>query len=365
MVKIDYSMLYLKSENARMRLKEVSRALRKSSQRLKYNLDMLEKEEIIKNPYCVFDYSFFGLILFRIYLRGVYVADHDKKKIINELSNNPYIVSIYELTGEYDLVVEFASPNPSKFNKELKKIVNIMPNLNDYKIILNIVTHIYPRHYLTKSISKTADSRISRIGKNRVARSTKKIIVSNIVEEMIDTKISDYQPQYIEKVIGGDREWELFTENEMKVMKSLLIYPTSRLSKLAKYSELNVKTIKSILKNLAKRNVVRGFKYILDKDKLGIHAFRLFLKLHHITQERETSLMNYLRNSREIIQTNKTVGDWDLEVDIESIDSGKIRQIILQIREEFKDIIERFNLIEFHDSYKKSYLPAYLFKDSI
>ena len=151
MVKIDYNMLYLKSENARMRLKAVSKALRKSPQRLKYNFDVFEKEDIIKNPYCIFDYSYFGLVLFRAYLRGVYVAEQDKKRIIDELRENPYIVSVYGLTGEYDLVVEFASPNPSKFNKELKKIVNLMPTLNDYKIVLNIVTHIYPRHYLVRT----------------------------------------------------------------------------------------------------------------------------------------------------------------------------------------------------------------------
>ena len=359
-MKIDYSMLYLKSENARMRLKEVSRALRKSPQRLKYNFDVLEKEEIIKNPYCIFDYSYFGLVLFRTYLRGVYVAEQDKKRIIDELRDNPYIVSIYGLTGEYDLVVEFASPNPSKFNKELKKIVNLMPTLNDYKIVLNIVTHLYPRHYLVRANDPKTNAKM-KIKTKTVGIVKKKIISKHA--DMIDTKITDFQPQYIEKVIGGDKERQSFSENEMKAIKSLLVHPTSQLSKLAKHSELNVKTIKSILKNLGKKGIIRGFRYTLDKDKLDIQAFRLFLKLHHLTQEREDSLMNYLRNKKEIIQANKTVGDWDMEIDIESLDSGKIRQIILQIREEFKDIIERFNLIEFHDSYKKSYLPSYLFKE--
>ena len=353
-MKIDYNMLYLKSENARMRLKAVSKALRKSPQRLKYNFDVFEKEDIIKNPYCIFDYSYFGLVLFRAYLRGVYVAEQDKKRIIDELRENPYIVSVYGLTGEYDLVVEFASPNPSKFNKELKKIVNLMPTLNDYKIVLNIVTHIYPRHYLVRTNDpKTRKRNNSETTKRKTIRPA----------GMIDTKITDYQPHYIEKVIGGDREREVFNENEMKVIKTLLAHPTSRLSNLAKNSELNVKTVKSIMSSLVKKNVIRGFRYTIDKDKLGVHAFRLFLKLHHLIQERETSLMNYLRNTKEIIQTNKTVGDWDMEIDIESLDNGKIRHIILQIREEFKDIIERFNLIEFHDSYKKSYLPSYLFKE--
>ncbi len=322
MVKVDYDALYLRSENARMRLKEVSKALRKSSQRLKYSFDVLENEEVIKNPYCVFDYSYFGLVLFRTYLRGIYVAEQDKKNILNELEKNPYVVAIYGLTGEYDLAVEFASPNPSKFNKELKKISTLMPNLNDYKVVLNIVTHLYPRHYLARN---------------------------------------NIQAAYNERIIGGDRERELLNKNEMKLIKTLLFYPTAQMNKIAKNSELNVKTVKSIFNNLTKRNIVKGFRYCLDREKLGINASRLFLKLHHLTIERETSLMNYLRNAKEIIQVNKTVGDWDMEIDIESLDAGKIRQAILQIRIEFKDIIERFNLIEFHDTYKKSYLPMYLF----
>ena len=324
MVKIDYNALYLRSENARMRLKEVSKALRKSSQRLKYSFDVLDNEGMIKNPYCIFDYSYFGLVLFRTYLRGVYVAEYDKKKILSELDKNPYLISIYELTGEYDLAVEFASPNPSKFNKELKKISMLMPNLNDYKVVLNIVTHLYPAHYLANG-------------------------------KVLDT--------YSEKIIGGDREIERLNKNEMKLIKTLLFYPTAQMNMLAKHSELNVKTVKTILDDLTKRKIVKGFRYCLDREKLEINASRLFLKLHHLTIERETSLMNYLRNAKEVVQANKTIGDWDMEIDIEALDAGKIRQAILQIRIEFKDIIERFNLIEFHDTYKKSYLPMYLFEE--
>ena len=148
----------------------------------------------------------------------------------------------------------------------------------------------------------------------------------------------------------------------MRVINSLLAYPSSPLNFLAKNTELNAKTVKTILNNLAKRNITRGFKYCLDIEKLGITSSRLFLKLHHLTIARETSLMRYLREAKEVVQANKTVGDWDMEIDIESLDARKIRQAILQIRVEFKDIIERFNLIEFHDVYKKSYLPRYLFE---
>ena len=149
----------------------------------------------------------------------------------------------------------------------------------------------------------------------------------------------------------------------MKLIKTLLFYPTAQMNMLAKHSELNVKTVKTILDDLTKRKIVKGFRYCLDREKLEINASRLFLKLHHLTIERETSLMNYLRNAKEVVQANKTIGDWDMEIDIESLDKGKIRYITRQIRELFSDLIERFNIIEFYKYYKRSYLPSYVFKE--
>ncbi len=323
MIKVDFPLLYLRSENARLSLKDLSTQLKKSSQRLKYSCQVLEKENLLCDPYTLFDYSYFGLILFRVYFKGGYIGDQDKERIIKALSENPFVTSIYELTGEFDLAVEFASPNPSKFNKELKKIATLTPALNDYKIILNLVSHVYPRHYLIPN--------------------------------------NHLQNYNVERVIGGDREMELFTPNEIAVLKNLLLKPTIRLTELATKTDLNVKTVKSILKNLVKRNIIKGFKFNIDTNQLSIDKFRLFLKLHYVSVERENKLLEYMLKTPGIVQVHKTVGDWDLEVDIEALDKNKIRLTIAEMREEFKDLIERFNLIEFYKYHKRTYLPVYLF----
>ncbi len=325
MKKIDQDLLYLRSENARISLKEISQHLKKTPQRLKYSLSVLEKEQTLYGPYCIFDYSHFGLLLFRVYFRGGYISEHDKEHIISELSKNPYIVAIIELTGEFDLVIEFTAPNPSRFNKELKKITSLLPTLNDYKVVLNFVTYLYPRNYLARKQNLTSNNK--------------------------------------EKIIGGDREIEAFNANEILVIKTILAHPTIRMTELAKKSGLNVKTAKSILKNLVKRNIIRGYRYSLNTNSLGVSAFRMFLKLHNITIEKESELMDYLLNTKEIAQVNKTVGDWDLEIDLESLDKSSIRFIIVHLREQFKELIERFNIIECYATHKRTYLPRYLFKD--
>lgn len=321
----NHTLIFLRSENARMSLKELARFTKKSPQLLKYNLSVLEKERILYDPYYIFDYSHFGLLLFRVYFKGIYIKEQDKTKVIDQLRENPYVLAVYELVGEFDLAVEFAAPNPSKFNKEFKKIISTNPLLKEYKIVLNIVTHIYPQHYLVNS--------------------------------------TDLLNIYNQKIVGGDREEEEFRPEEMAVLKVLLHHPTIRYTRLAQEADLNIKTVKSILHNLTKRNIIRGCKYLIDREKLDINKSRLFLKLHNLDLEYESRLLDYLHDNPEVIQLNKTVGDWDMEIDLESLDKSRIRYIISKLREEFSDLIASFNLIEIYEFHKRTYLPEYLFEE--
>jgi hypothetical protein len=68
-------------------------------------------------------------------------------------------------------------------------------------------------------------------------------------------------------------------------------------------------------------------------------------------------------NSKEVVQVNKTVGDWGMEIDIEAFGKNRIRQIIVNMKEEFKDIIQDFSLIDFYKYHKRAYLPSYLFEE--
>ncbi len=325
MAKIDHTLVFLRSENARMSFKEMARIVKKSPQLIKYNLSVLEKGGILHDPYYIFDYSHFGLIVFRVYFKGVYIKEQDKLRVIAELRQNPYVLAIYDLVGEFDLGVEFAAPNPSKFNKEFKKIITANPLLKEYKIVLNIVTHIYPRNYLVNS--------------------------------------AELLTLYNQKIVGGDREKEQFTPEEMTILRILLYNPAIRYTALAKESDLNVKTAKSILRNLTKRNIIRGCKFLIDKNSLDITKSRLFLKLHNLDLEHESRFLDYLHDLPGVIQLNKTVGDWDVEIDLESLDKSGVRYIISKLREEFSDLISGFNLIEVYEYHKRTYLPEYLFKE--
>ena len=72
MVLINRDLLFLYSENSRAKINGISRLLKKSPQRLKYNLKRMESEYLLNNAHCIFDYSYFGQILFRVYFHEGY-----------------------------------------------------------------------------------------------------------------------------------------------------------------------------------------------------------------------------------------------------------------------------------------------------
>lgn len=329
MANSDKELIFHCSENGRVKIKELSSKLGKSSQRLKYNLETLERDRIIYNPYTLIDYSLFGLLLFRVYFKGCFMSEKEKNNVFKKLEEYTSVIAIYELEGEFDLVIEMEAPNPSRFNKELKNIITEIPILNNYKIVLNIVTHIYPRNYLLK----------------------------DDMEELSGKRLSK------DIIVGGDRKIGKFDKNELKIIKSILLKPKIRLTDLAQETGLNIKTVASTLRNLEKRTIIKGYKYIINTDKLGINKYRLFLKLRNLSKEKEIELGNYLVKTPEIIQMNKTVGDWDMEIDLEALNKNKIRGLILNLREAFIDIIEDFNSMEFYEYSKKTFLPLYIFEE--
>ncbi len=328
MKSFDPELVFFCGENCRVKLKELAVLLKKSSQRLKYNLYHFEREEILFNPYVIFDYALFGQLLFRVYFKGGYVGEKHKKEILNIIRELPYIVSAYELEGEFDMVIEIQAPNASRFNKELKKLITIVPSLNDYKVVLNIVTHLYPRSYLLEPNNSH-------------------------INYKVDWNI----------IVGGDRKVETFTDSERDVIKILLRNPKIRFSHLAKAANMNIKTARAIFRDLEKRKIIKGFKYIVNTHLLEISKHRLFLKLHNSSPEREALLMEYFTQTPEIVQINKTVGDWDLEIDIEGLDKATMRYLVLQMREQFTDVIQTFNSMPFFTYYQKSFLPEALFEE--
>lgn len=320
MVKIDKNLLYMYSENCREPFSSIAKRLHKSPQIVKYSINRFEKQGIIPFYYTVVDYSLLNMLLFKVYFKGGGSKGPEINYLVKKLVDNPSVVSVYETGGQYDLIVEFMAENPSKFNKELRFLINDYQELKNHDIIINVVSHIYPRYYLLKK----RDSNYSTIPK--------------------------------EIIIGGDREISKITKNEKKVLISLVINPRERITSIASKLDINVKTAISAIKSLEEKRIIRGYKSGLDTEKLNITYNRITLKLHNINPEKEKKLLDFCLNTPEITKLSKTLGEWDVEIDIETYSQDEFRRIYLTIREEFKDMIMLFNSYRVYNKFKHKYI---------
>ncbi|MBN2567440.1 Lrp/AsnC family transcriptional regulator [Candidatus Woesearchaeota archaeon] len=316
----DFDLVFLRAEDARCRLKELARLLRKSSQLVKYRVSSLLRRGVLFDPYCVVDYAYLGLLLFKVYIKGAYVGEKDKAAMIRRLGEDPDVVAVYELGGEYDLVIEVMAENPSRFGKVVRRLVDHNPTLRHHTVALNVVTHLYPRQYLVRKLPS----------------------------------LSSIKPEII---IGGDREPKALSPQERAALRALVLNPTMGVSRLAKEAEINPATMRKIMRLLRKARVVRGCRYSVDVGGIGASQYRIFLSLHNLTAEREEGLFDAFREAKEVINASKTIGDWDLEVDVASLDAPAVRRLTMELRERFKDIIASFNITEFYQGHVRRYLP--------
>jgi len=319
--KINKRLLYLYGEDCRTSLSKIAKKIHKSPQLVKYTINRLEKEGIIPFYYTIIDYACFDMLLFKVYFMGGCSTSSELKLLIKKLIQNPYVTSVYETGGQYDLLVEFMAQNPSKFNKELKLLIKEHGELNNYDVIINIVSHLYQREYLALK-NKKQD------------------------EFFLPNKI----------VVGGDRNKIILSNNEKKVLSTLVRNPKIRLTSLASNLRINIKTVISAMKSLESKKVIRAYRSALNMQKCNLIKNKITLKLHNINIKKERKMLNFCLNNPNIVKFSKTIGEWDVEIDVETSSPTEFREIYLKIREEFKEVIRLFNSYRIYSIFKHSYL---------
>ncbi|MCF7861759.1 Lrp/AsnC family transcriptional regulator [Candidatus Woesearchaeota archaeon] len=302
--------LYLYSDNCRMTYSQLGKKIKKSPQNTRYYISTMEKDRIL-NYNTLVDYSYLGLLMFRVYFKGGFAQGIGPLK--EYISKSGYLSSISTISGQYDLSMEFLAKNPSRFNKELKQLVQDYKELSNYDLIINVVTHIFPKSYL---LNKTDDI-----------------------------------------IIGGDRNPLKLSGAEMELLKLLVNEPRIRLTEMARRSQMNIKTVISRLRIL-QEELILGYKTEFDMNRFGIYKNRITLKLHNINVLTEQNLLKFCVQNPHIITLNKTMGLWDIEIDIETPDMVKFREIFFMIREQFKDIIQSFNYFRIFNTPFRKYVPS-------
>ena len=310
--------------NARLSFSNIGKKTRKSQQRVSYTVNSLIKKGIVKNFYTLVDYSKLGVISFRVYFKISYVSQVKFKEFIEYLVSRDNTLWVATCGGDFDLICTFFASNASRFNKDLREIMAKFPEqIQGYTILTTIVIRRFERKYLLNT------------------------------------------PTIFETVfIGGDREPDEIDEIDMQILDTLSEDARTSSVDIANKLSITPKTVISRIKKLEKREIIGGYKPSLNLQKMGYISILLLIRYHNITLDVENKLLNYLKIQSNVVRLVKTLGEWDLEIEIEVKSMRDFRKIEIELRQRFPTLIHEIRSVPVYENFKKNFFPRFLIEKS-
>jgi len=322
MLKIDLKdkkIIYQLSLDARQSLSTIARKVNLSPQSVEYKINRLEKLGVLNGYYTCIDISKIGYSIFKIYIK-LQNLDHDKEKeMIEDLQKNPHITWVASCDGMWDLYLVIWSKNVFQFNE-----------------IFNEINNKYSYYFSKKSIISTT----------KVLQFMRKYLAP-------EKKLIDYSK------IEWAREISEVNLDHVDFQILLLISQKARMfdSEVGNKLNLSRKVVSYRIKKMEEQKVIYGYKPFLGGNNLNFETYKVFLTLQSFTKDKEDRLVAFLNAHPYVIEVNYTLGNWELELDIESPSIDANHELIRELRNKFNDVIRDCDIMHISKSYRYDYLP--------
>ncbi|NIO22683.1 MAG: winged helix-turn-helix transcriptional regulator [Candidatus Aenigmarchaeota archaeon] len=305
--------------DARTSLSRIGKSVRKSQQIVSYTVNSLVEKEIIRGFYTIVDYSRMDMLNFRVHFRAKYLGDRNFSELIDYLVSEKHTSWIATRGGGHDVVCSFLTPNPSKFNKIWKGIIEKFPEqIQKYVILTTIVNIDYGRKYLFND-----------------------------------------NPKIPQKIYGGDKEPVEIDETDMRILKDLSENARMNSVELANKLSITPKTVIGRIKKLIKEEIILGFRPSVLARNMN-HVSSLFLIKYHNVSLGGDEFITYISKHPSIVRAVKTIGEWDMELQVESENVAELRNVEMEIREKFATLIKDLYSVPLYMTYKKTFFPGFL-----
>lgn len=322
MVKIDKKdkkIIYQLSLNSRQSSSQIAKKVGLSQQLVDYRIKRLEKYGVIKGYYTCIDISKIGYSIFKIYIKLQNLDEKKEAVMIKDLSNNPNITWVASCDGVWDLYLVIWSKNIFEFNQ-----------------IFTEINNKYSHYFSKKSI--IANTKVLQFMRNYLAPSEKEKDYSTIpwAGEISEVKLDKLDFDLLLTISQNARMSESEIGKKLGVSRKVVAYH---------------------IKKLIQQKIIYGFKPFLNGDQLNFKTYKVFLTIQNLSKDKERKLIEFLRRHPNVIEVVYSLGNWEMELDIESDGLVTNHNLIRALRNEFNDVVREAEYMLVYSSYKYDYLP--------
>ena len=317
----DRKILYQLDINARQSASEIGKKVGLSKQVVNYRINKLIESGVIQKFYTVMDTSKLGFTTYKIFLRLQNVDIEKQNEIINYIANHQNVQFFISTDGMFDLVFNVLAKNVNELYEIIKELENKYGNyIAEKEIITMIFSSFFFRDYL---INKK----------------------SNFIRK----------PMYF----GSEPMKMELDEKDKKILHFLGIDARMPIVDIAKEVKLSPDAVALRIKKLEKSQIIQNYILLPNFEFLNQTSYKVMFKLHNLTKEKENSILEYSKQQPNIWFYSKSLGRWDLEINMDVENANQFRNIMMEIKSRFSDVVKEYNTLQVSKVHKFNFYPLY------
>ena len=311
----DRKILYELEMNARQTDSEIAKKVRLSREVVSYRINRLKKLGIIKNFVTILNHHALGYLAFRIFFKFRDLSGKKEEEIVRFLKDK--VGWLVRVRGDWSFNCMIFTKNifaVESFINSLKE--KFQDNFMDMDFSLITRIYHYRRSYLMNM--KKDSSKFDLMG------------------EIVDTTNLDKIDLDILGVI----------ENNGRLSSIEVAHKINKSERIVRYR----------LQSLIKKKVILGFRASLNLGKLGYSYYKVHFKLNKFQKKILDKIEDYAHLHPNIVYKTDTIGGPDLELEIQVRSNRELYEIIENFISEFEGVVEDYDILEYDEEYKMSYL---------
>lgn len=316
---IDKKIIYELSRDSKQSYKQISKKIKSKKEVVAYHVNELLEKKIITKFVPIFSLSRLGIISHKIYIRLKGLTAEKEDKLIEELVKNKNVAWVAKSVGRWDLLLGFYARNIIEFSKIKDSILSrLSKHIEEYNLTFIEDAIILNRDYL----------------------------------------LSEKRKEIKEFYFAGELGSEKVDNLDLKIMQLIKNDARVSLVDIANRLDIDARTIKARIKILEKRKILQGQTIFLDLVKLGFQLHKLCITFNNYSLENFNQVIDYCKQNSKIIHIIKSLGSWELELEVEEDSLQNVYNLIRQLKSEFSSLIKQIDLVTIIKEPKLDFFPS-------
>lgn len=310
LTQLDKKILFELDKDGRVSFSEIARVIGTTPQVVKYHFEQLVDNQVIKHfwafiDYDKADYSFF----WGYWLKFSGQTKEQETEMYADFNSNPYMPIVMRADGYADVYICLISKDVFSHNAMLQDLfTKYGHNIVSSDIFVGLQFTKFPRTYLVGQANEFQKHAVS----------------------------------------GGTKEKIKLTETDRQMLSLLQMDGRMEFTKIAKVLGVSVGLVHKHYNKLEKSGVITKIAYTLNYQKAGLLLYRVCFKIIQFNQARADELYKFCCLHPNIINHVSGMGNWELLLDIEIENREALRDLIREMKNQFKDILRQVEINEIY-----------------